>query len=143
MECISQRIPDYEDYEPRQLSPDLEREAEIGQLSDNAHMAKRKATALRKLLDGEPLTDFIGIPTDRVLVEWMMKGFFEEANRAEERIAELEDENEARRAELKRERETIQRTIDLHYQGLDQLTRREAAIVAEMSAMYRDQEVAI
>jgi len=142
MECISQRIPDYEDYEPRQLSPDLEREAEIGQLSDSVHMANRKAVAIRRLLNNE-LSDFTGVPTDRVLLEWMMKGFFEEANRAEERIAELEDENEARRVALKRERETIQRTIDLHYQGLDQLTRREAAIVAEMSAMYRDQEVAI
>jgi len=141
MDCITNYIPDYD--EPRELNPDEEREAEIGQLSDNAHMAKRKGSALRRLLAGEPLTDFIGIPTDRVLLEWLMKSFFDEAARAELRIIELEDEHEARRAELRRERETIQRTIDLHYQGLDQLTKREAAIVAEIGAMYRDQEVAI
>jgi hypothetical protein len=138
MDCITNYIPDYD--EPRELTSDEEREAEIGQLSDNAHMAKRKGSALRRLLAGEPL-DFVGIPTDRVLLEWLMKSFFDEAARAELRIVELEDENEARRAALRRERETIQRTIDLHYQGLDQLTKREAAIAAEISAMY--QEVAI
>jgi len=139
MDCITNYIPDYD--EPRELNPDEEREAEIGQLSDNAHMAKRKGSALRRLLAGEPL-DFVGVPTDRVLVEWMMKGFFDEAARAELRIIDLQDEHEARRAELRRERETIQRTIDLHYQGLDQLTRREAAIVAQLNAPYADMEVA-
>jgi hypothetical protein len=138
MDCITNYIPDYD--EPQELTPDLEREAEIGQLSDNVHMANRKGVAIRRLLNNE-LTDFTGIPTDRVLLEWMMKGFFEEANRAEVRIAELEDEQAAHREALRRELETLQKTTDLHYQGLDELAKRRAVIMAEMLHTYDDLEV--
>ena len=98
------RIPDYDDYEPRELTPDEEREAEIGQLSDSAHMAKRKGSALRRLLEGEPL-NFIGVPTDRTLLEWLMKSFYEEAARAEIRMYELEVEREEYLAGLEYDRE--------------------------------------
>ena len=139
MDCITNYIPDYE--EPRELTPEEEREAEIGQLSDSAHIAKRKGSALRRLLEGEPL-DFIGVPTDRTLLEWLMRGFYEEAARAELRIAELEEEHYLHHAGLRRELECVQRTIDLHYQGLGELTKREAALMAEMLRTYENQEVA-
>lgn len=139
MDCITNYIPDYE--EPRELTPDEEREAEIGQLSDSAHMAKRKGSALRRLLAGEPL-DFMGVPTDRTLLEWLMKGFYEEAANAELRIIELEDEDERRRESLRRELETIEKTKDLHYQGLEELSKRQAALLGDMLRSYENLEVA-
>ena len=86
-DCISNYIPD-----PDETEYD-ERDAQLQQMRDEAQFARRKAHAITKLLSGLPL-DLMSVPTERLLLEWMVKGLNDEAKLTENVIREREQDHE-------------------------------------------------
>ena len=89
MDCITNYIPDRDEY----LSTDLA-DAELQQLRDESDFARRKATAIQKLLDGSPL-DLLTVPTERLLIEWHVQGLLDEVQRTNAAIRERETDSPA------------------------------------------------
>ena len=124
MDCISNYVPDTDEY---LSTPADYAQAELQQLRDEADFARRKASAIRKLLDGSPL-DLLCVPTERLLIEWHVQSLVDEAEFTEAAIREREA-----RKELIHESKALQSTIDLHCRGLIESNARLTEIEQELN----------
>jgi hypothetical protein len=89
MDCISNYIPDTDEYSSTDYA-----DGELQQLRDESDFARRKATALQKLLDGSPL-DLTCVPTERLLIEWHVQSLLDEVQRTNTAIREREELQES------------------------------------------------